>query len=83
MGSNPVGASDFLLAFICNCLSYFITARITYTCILYPQCKHMIFILYTSLLHCIIISSLSHYSNVLFAGEDEDVACPELLVLSQ
>ena len=35
-------------SFICNCLSYFITARITFTYILYPQCTHMIFIVYTS-----------------------------------
>ena len=48
MGSNPVGASDFFLGFICNCLSYFTTARITFTCILYPQCTHMIFTIYTS-----------------------------------
>ena len=50
MGSNPVGASDFFLGFICNCLSYSITARITFTCILYPQCTRMIFIIYTSCL---------------------------------
>ena len=31
-----------------RCLSYFITARITSTCILYPQCTHVIFIIYTS-----------------------------------
>ena len=29
----PFGASEFLLGFICNCLSYFITVRITFTCI--------------------------------------------------
>ena len=28
--------------------SYFITARITLTCILYQQCTHMIFIMYIS-----------------------------------
>ena len=32
MGSNPVGASEFFLGFICNSLSYFMTARITCTC---------------------------------------------------
>ena len=33
MGSNTVGASEFFLGFICNCFkSYFITARITFTC---------------------------------------------------
>ena len=36
-GSNPVEASDFFLGFVCNCLSYFTTARITFTSILYPQ----------------------------------------------
>ena len=30
MDSNPVGASELFLGFICNCLSYFITARITF-----------------------------------------------------
>ena len=33
-----------LEGFICDCLSYFITARITFTCILYSQCIYMIFI---------------------------------------
>ena len=32
MGSNPSGASEFFLGFLCNCLSDFITARITFTC---------------------------------------------------
>ena len=31
MGSNPVEASDFFLGFLCNCLSYFTTAKITFT----------------------------------------------------
>ena len=44
----PIGASEFFLGFICNCLSYFITARITFIIILYLQCTHMIFIIYTS-----------------------------------
>ena len=26
MGSNPVGASEYFLGFLCNCLSYFTTA---------------------------------------------------------
>ena len=30
MGSNRVEASDFFLGFICNCLSYFITAKISF-----------------------------------------------------
>ena len=31
MGSNPVGASELFLGFICNCLSYFRTAKISFT----------------------------------------------------
>ena len=31
MGSNPVVASEFVLGFICNCLSYFTTAKISFT----------------------------------------------------
>ena len=31
MGSNPVGASECFLGFICNCLSYFTIAKITFT----------------------------------------------------
>ena len=34
MGSNPVGASEFFLGFLCNCLSYFTTAKISFTSIL-------------------------------------------------
>ena len=37
-------ASQFFLGFICS----FITARITFTCILYLQCIHVIYIIYTS-----------------------------------
>ena len=33
MGSNPVGASEFFLGFICNCLSYFTTAKISFSVI--------------------------------------------------
>ena len=43
-----VGASEFFLGFICNCFSYFTTAKISFTAILYPQFTHMIFITYTS-----------------------------------
>ena len=32
MGSNPIEASEFFLGFIYNCLSYFLTAWITFTC---------------------------------------------------
>ena len=35
MGSNPVGASEFFLGFLCNCLSYFTTTKITFTSSLY------------------------------------------------
>ena len=31
MGSNPVGASEYFLGFICNCLSYFTSAKISFT----------------------------------------------------
>ena len=31
MGSNPVGAWESFLGFICNCLSYYITVRIIFT----------------------------------------------------
>ena len=48
---GPTSLRFFFLGFICNCLSYFITAGITFTCILYPQCTHMIFIIHTSC-HC-------------------------------
>ena len=30
MSSNPIEASDFFLGFICNCLSYFTTAKISF-----------------------------------------------------
>ena len=45
MGSNPIGASECFLGFICNCFSYFITVRITFTCLLYPPCTRMMFII--------------------------------------
>ena len=38
----------FFSRFLCNCLSCFITARITFTCILSPQCTYMIFMIYTT-----------------------------------
>ena len=44
MGSDPVEASDFFLGFVCNCLSYFTTAKISFTSILYPQFTHTIFV---------------------------------------
>ena len=36
----PVEGSEFFLGFLCNCLSCFIIARITFTSILYPQFTH-------------------------------------------
>ena len=39
---------EFFLGFMCNCLSYFTTANISFMSILYPQFTHMIFIRYTS-----------------------------------
>ena len=45
--SNPVGVSEFVLGFICDCLSYFTTVKISFISILYPQFTHMIFIIYT------------------------------------
>ena len=32
MGSNSIEVSEFFPGFICNCLSYYITARITFAC---------------------------------------------------
>ena len=46
MGSNPVGASEFFLNFICNCLSYFITAR-SLSLVFFIH-SAFIFIIYTS-----------------------------------
>ena len=37
MGSNPIEASEYFLGFLFNCFSCFITVRITFTSILYPQ----------------------------------------------
>ena len=34
MGSNPVEASEFFLGFICNCLSYFTTAKISFASVI-------------------------------------------------
>ena len=31
MGLNPIEASEFILGFLCNCFSCFITVRITFT----------------------------------------------------
>ena len=41
MGSNPVGALKIFLGFICNCLSYFTTAKISFTCT-YFAVKHIL-----------------------------------------
>ena len=50
MGSNPVEVSELFLGFLCNWFTCLITAKITFTCILYPQCIYMIYIIYTLLL---------------------------------
>ena len=34
------------------------------------------------LLHCIVISSLSHYRNVLFPGEDKAVSCRKIVAIN-
>ena len=44
---KPGSLRNFFLGFICNCLSYFTTEKITFTSILYPQFTHMICIIYT------------------------------------
>ena len=45
----PLEPHNFCLAFICNCFkSYFTTANMSFTSILYPKLPHMIFIIYTS-----------------------------------
>ena len=43
----PIGASEFFLGFICNCLSYFTTAKISFTSMLYPQFTHIWSLSYT------------------------------------
>ena len=44
-------ASEFFLGF-CNCLSYFTTAKISFSVSLYPQFTHMIFVIYTLHVGC-------------------------------
>ena len=46
MGSSPVEASFFFLGFLCNCLSYFTTAKITFTSIFYLQCMYIYIYIY-------------------------------------
>ena len=48
MASNSVEASEFFLGFLCNCFSFVITTWISFSSILYPQCIHIIDIIYTS-----------------------------------
>ena len=45
---HRTGNSDFFLGFLCNCLSWFTTAKITFTPNLYPQFIYMIYIIGTS-----------------------------------
>ena len=52
-GFKSVGASEFFLGFICNCLSYFIPARITFPHSLYLKCTH-------DLYHIHIVTPHSH-----------------------
>ena len=52
-GSNPIEALEFFLGFLCNCFGCFVTARITFTSILYPQCILWSYIISRFLcLHC-------------------------------
>ena len=60
MGSNPVGASEFFLGFICNCLSYFITVKISFTSIFHPQFVYTIYIICTSSLQLLLVLLLLH-----------------------
>ena len=66
MGLNPVEASEFFLGFICNCLSYFITARITFSCILYPQFTHDLYSIHIVNFH-LAINCLYNLSCLPFA----------------
>ena len=47
MALDPVEASEFILGFLCNCFSCFITTKISFTSILYPQYIYMINLIYT------------------------------------
>ena len=42
-GSESHWSLRIFLGFICNCLSYFTTAKITFTCILYLQCTYSVY----------------------------------------
>ena len=45
---QPISPWEIFLSFISNCLSYFTTAKISFTYSLYSQFTHMIFIIYTA-----------------------------------
>ena len=64
MGSNPVEASEFFLGFLCNCLSYFTTAKITFTSILYPQLTHMSYKLHNEHTHAFLWNCSSLFQIV-------------------
>ena len=56
------------LGFICNCLSYFTTAKISFSSILYPQFTHVILIIYIyftpnhiQLFHCTVLNISCHH----------------------
>ena len=59
MGSNPVGASEFFLGFICNCLNYFTTAKISFTSILCSQFTHDIYHMHFTSWMILLFTSLS------------------------
>ena len=71
-----IWVSEIFLGFICNCLSYFITAKITFTCTLHPQWTNMIFIIYTSChsLHVMDISLSPNFKR----GSDKEVRMHEV-----
>ena len=49
--------------------------------LLFPPILKMKLSLAVELLHCIVISSLSHYRNAVFPGEDEAVPCRKIVAL--
>ena len=53
MGSNPVGASEFFLGFICNCLSYFTTVNISFSVIVVVVVIIIIIVAAVAVIHCI------------------------------
>ena len=65
---------EFILGFICNCFSYFTTAKISFTSILYLQFTHiMIFITQTVLLLLLLFQD-THQVEGERTGEEESMA---------